>query len=56
MASPVLIGNGDGSFAPSTFVATIAETEFVVLADVTGDGDLDVVTGDAELGDVVRPG
>ncbi|MCJ7510365.1 MAG: FG-GAP-like repeat-containing protein, partial [Dehalococcoidia bacterium] len=40
----VLLGNGDGTFAPQTTYAIGSSPYSVALGDLNGDGDLDVVT------------
>src|SRR5205085_5602548 len=41
----VLLGNGDGSFAPAALFSTAGAPHGVALGDMNGDGKLDVVTG-----------
>ncbi|HLW74105.1 MAG TPA: FG-GAP-like repeat-containing protein [Gammaproteobacteria bacterium] len=40
-----LPGNGDGTFGAPQFIAAGLETHYLQLADVNGDGNLDLVTG-----------
>jgi len=42
----VLIGNGDGTFAGATLIATNAPSGLPAVADVNGDGKLDIVSPD----------
>src|SRR5262249_8282769 len=39
----VALGNGDGTFAPATFLTLISRPYQLVLADVNGDGHPDIV-------------
>lgn len=41
----VLLGNGDGTFAPPHTIKAGAAPQFVTVADLNGDGKLDVITG-----------
>ena len=48
----IYMGNGDGTFQPPEVVNVGAEPRFVTLADLTGDGKLDIVTSNWRAGTV----
>jgi FG-GAP-like repeat/Abnormal spindle-like microcephaly-assoc'd, ASPM-SPD-2-Hydin len=48
----ILLGNGDGTFAPAVSYAVGSSPDFVVAADFNGDGKLDLATGNSGDGTV----
>lgn len=51
-ASIYFLGNGDGTFGAAHFIDTGLQTHYLQLADVNGDGNLDVVAGSFAEGSV----
>jgi hypothetical protein len=47
-ALSVLLGNGDGTFAPRVEYTTGADVTSLAVGDLNGDGNLDIVTTDSE--------
>ncbi|HEY4157212.1 MAG TPA: FG-GAP-like repeat-containing protein, partial [Polyangiaceae bacterium] len=48
-ALSVLLGNGDGTFAPRVEYTTGADVTSLAVGDLNGDGNLDIVTTDSEM-------
>lgn len=51
-AIAVLLGNGDGTFKPATFITAPSGTDWVSAGDVNGDGKVDIEAADWQVGEV----